>query len=98
MALNERFHFGPIETADACGELGQGDPKMVEMESAYDEFGNQTLDANYGIVVDGDRTAFDDERIIRTEYAINTESWLVRFPSRSEIMDEICLSTASDRR
>ena len=54
----------------------------------YDQFGNQTRDANYGIVENGDRTAFDDERITLTEYAINTNVWIVRTPKRMVVQDE----------
>ena len=42
-------------------ELGQGDERRLESEFAYDRYGNQTTNADYGIVDDGDRSAFDDE-------------------------------------
>ncbi len=66
-------------------ELGQGPPVRKESEFAYDNYGNKTLDAAYGIVVNGDRTAGQDERIIQTTYAINTNSWMLRLPARQEI-------------
>lgn len=69
-------------------ELGQGTERMVESEFAFDAYGNQTLEANYGIVVDGDRSAFDDERITTNQFALNLDAWIVRRPSRSEIRDE----------
>jgi YD repeat-containing protein len=78
----------PLRATQQITELGRGEPRFLESELDYDEFGNQTLSANYGIVADGDRAAFDDERIIRTEYAINTDAWLLRYPSRVEVMDE----------
>jgi RHS repeat-associated protein len=69
-------------------ELGQGEERRLESEFAYDRYGNETTNADYGIVVDGDRSAFDDERITTTEYAINTNVWILRLPSRQEIQDE----------
>jgi len=78
----------PTSTARRVIEVGQGEERLLESEMGYDDFGNAILHANYGIVVAGDRSAFDDERITTTEYALNTSSWLIRFPSRSEIKDE----------
>lgn len=69
-------------------ELGVGAPRSVESEFAYDQYGNQTLEANYGIVENGDRSAFDDERITTNEFALNLAAWIVRHPSRTEIRDE----------
>jgi RHS repeat-associated protein len=69
-------------------ELGQGTPRRIESETDYDPFGNQTRAANYGIVEAGDRTAFDDERIQITEYAINTNAWILRAPKRQLVQDE----------
>lgn len=78
----------PTATARRVIELGQGEERLLETECAYDNFGNKTRNANYGIVVNGDRSAFDDERVITTEYAVNTNAWLIRFASRSEVQDE----------
>jgi len=69
-------------------ELGQGTPRRLESDFAYDRFGNETTNANYGIVENGDRTAFDDERVIVTTYALNTNAWIVRLPARQEVQDE----------
>jgi YD repeat-containing protein len=69
-------------------ELGQGTPRRLESEMDYDQFGNQTRVANFGIVENGDRTAFDDERITLTEYAINTNAWILRTPKRQLVQDE----------
>jgi RHS repeat-associated protein len=69
-------------------ERAQGIERVVESESAFDAYGNQTLDANYGLVLDGDRSAFDDERIITNEFALNLDAWILRLPSRSEVRDE----------
>lgn len=78
----------PISSTNIIKELGQGIERRLETETDYDDYGNRTRDANYGIVANGDRSAFDDERIISTEYAINTNSWILRTPKRTEIMDE----------
>src|SRR5262249_20640901 len=48
----------------------------------------QTRQADYGIVENGDRSAFDDERITITEYAINTNAWILRTPRRTVVQDE----------
>jgi hypothetical protein len=34
------------------------------------------------------RAAFNDERISTTEYAINTNDWILRLPKRQEVTDE----------
>src|SRR5262249_18014197 len=62
----------PTGKVSVISELGQGTPRRLESESFYDNFGNQTTNADYGIVENGDRSAFNDERITTTEYAINT--------------------------
>ena len=69
-------------------ELGQGTPVILESEFVYDDYGNQTVNRDFGIVVDGARTAFDDERIAETQFALNLEAWIVRSPMLTEIKDE----------
>ena len=54
-------------------------------ESDFDNFGNQTRNADYGIVENGDRSAFNDERISTTEYAINTNAWIIHEPMRARV-------------
>lgn len=78
----------PSGARNLIKELGRGTERRVESEMAFDEFGNQTLDADYGIVEGNDRSAFDDERFTITEFAINTNEWLLRFPKRQEIRDD----------
>jgi RHS repeat-associated protein len=78
----------PIRSFSTVLELGQGTARQMESEFAYDRFGNQTTNANYGIVTNGIRTAFNDERISVTEYAINTNDWILRAPKRQLVMDE----------
>ena len=69
-------------------ELGQGTQRRLESEFTYDIYGNQTTNADYGIVENGNRAAFNDERITKTAFALNLDAWLLRFPSRIEISDE----------
>ncbi|MBC8233575.1 VCBS repeat-containing protein [bacterium] len=75
-------------------ELGQGTPVLLESEFVYDDYGNQTMNKDFGIVVDaGDGQTLrsaptDDERITETEFALNLEDWLVRSPMWQEIKDE----------
>ena len=69
-------------------ELGQGNPRRLETEMEYDRFGNVTANRNFGIVENGDRSAFDDERFTRTDYAINTNAWILRAVARSVVSDE----------
>lgn len=69
-------------------ELGVGIERRLESGRDFDNYGNQTLQADYGIVVDGDRSAFNDERIITTAYALNTNAWILRLPARQETKDE----------
>ena len=77
----------PVASQTQIEELGQGTPRTLESEFNYDNYGNQTTNADYGIVENDDRTAFNDERITTTEYAINTNLWLLRNPARHEIKD-----------
>jgi RHS repeat-associated protein len=69
-------------------ELGQGSPRRLETEMEYDRFGNVTANRNFGIVENGDRSAFDDERFTRTDYAINTNAWILRAVARMMVSDE----------
>jgi hypothetical protein len=78
----------PIATTKDLIELGQGEPRRIEIESEYDNFGNPTRVANYGIVEGTNRAAFNDERITTTEFAINTNAWILRLPKRQEVADE----------
>jgi RHS repeat-associated protein len=77
----------PVTKAKVVKELGQGTERRLESGMAFDDFGNQTTNANYGIVENGDLSAFDDERITTAEFAINTNAWLLRTPKRTETQD-----------
>lgn len=77
----------PLAQTTQIEELGQGTPRTLQQEFSFDNYGNQTRLADYGIVEKGDRSAFHDERITTTEYAVNTDLWLLRFPARQKIQD-----------
>jgi YD repeat-containing protein len=74
----------PTGKVKVISELGRGIPRRLESEFAYDNYGNQTTNADYGIVESGNRAVFDDERIVTTDYALNLDAWLVRHPRRQE--------------
>jgi len=78
----------PTSSTKTVIELGHGTERIVEKELAFDAYGNQTLEANYGIVEPGNRSAFDDERITTNTFALNLSAWIVRRPSRTEQRDE----------
>jgi len=85
-ATNVSFAY-PLDSLTQILELGQGTPRTLESQMSYDNYGNQTLLAEYGIVDHGDRSAFNDERVTVTEYAINTNAWILRHPARQQIQD-----------
>ena len=74
----------PLAHSQVIKERGQGVERLIEKEFGYDQFGNQTMSVDYGIVEDGDRTAFNDERITTREYALNLDAWILRHPKRQE--------------
>jgi RHS repeat-associated protein len=78
----------PSSQVKTIQELGQGVERRLESEFAYDLYGNETTNTDYGIVVAGDRSAFDDERITVTQYALNLSNWILRLPARQVRMDE----------
>src|SRR5262249_23184756 len=77
----------PTGTVKIVSELAHGIPRRLETEVAFDNYGNQTTNADYGIVENGDSSAWNDERIVTTEYALNLDAWLVRRPKRQETKD-----------
>ncbi|HAM73307.1 MAG TPA: hypothetical protein DCM86_16865 [Verrucomicrobiales bacterium] len=68
-------------------EQGQGTPVTTLTEMTVDRFGNTTELAEQGVVAAGDPLAGKDERIHRTTFAIDTNRWILRLPSREEILD-----------
>ncbi len=78
----------PLSQRSEILERDQGPPRILESEFDYDSYGNQVRMANYGIVEGDDRSAFDDERIVTTEYAANTDRWILRRPIREETKNE----------
>ncbi|MBL9167631.1 MAG: VCBS repeat-containing protein [Verrucomicrobiales bacterium] len=78
----------PTASRKVIQELGQGTERLLESEVEFDRYGNQTRSVNYGVVESGDRSAWNDERATVTEYAINTNAWILRLPKRQEVTDE----------
>lgn len=82
-------HFSsPTQQDKSVIEKGNGAPKRLRSTFEYDNYGNQTRVADYGLIQDEELTFANDERITTTDYAINTEKWLLRYPSRTELSDE----------
>ena len=79
----------PVATVKEILERGAGTPRRLESETEYDDYGNATRVSDYGIVAGGDRSAFDDERITVTEFALNLAKWIVHAPTRQSMQDEI---------
>lgn len=78
----------PVSTAKEILERGAGTPRRLESETEYDDYGNVTQIRDYGIVENGDRSAFDDERITVTQFATNIARWILHAPARQIIQDE----------
>jgi RHS repeat-associated protein len=81
----------PFVSSNVTYVIEGGPPSQalrLEEEFDFDNFGNSTLEANYGIVQDGDRYAFNDERVTSSEYAINTNTWILSTPMRTEVKDQ----------
>ncbi len=78
----------PTATTKIVQELGHGTPRRLESEVSFDRFGNQTVNADFGIVEGTNRSAFNDERVVTTTYAINTNAWILRTPRSAQIEDE----------
>ncbi len=78
----------PIATVKEILERGAGTPRRLESDMEYDDYGNVTRESDYGIVEDGDRSAFDDERVTVTEFALNLQKWIIHAPKRQIIQDE----------
>jgi len=66
-------------------EQGRGTPKKLYSEFEYDRYGNQTHLRNYGIVDEHSTTPLRDERFTITQYAYNTDKWLIRYPKQVDI-------------
>ncbi len=86
-AGDESIYAHPVARRRDILELGQGVPRRLEVEMDFDDYGNQIAERDYGIVVDGDRSAFDDERITLSEFALNLTDWIVAYVSQIEIQD-----------
>jgi RHS repeat-associated protein len=82
-----RFAF-PTGKVQQVRELDQGPPRRLESAFVHDDHGNLTRLADYGIVEDNHRSAFDDERVSVTDYAVNLNAWILRLPQRQRVEDE----------
>lgn len=78
----------PVGAIKEILERGAGTPRRLESETEYDDYGNLTRESDFGLVENGDRSAFDDERITVTEFAVNTTRWIIHAPTRQSIQDE----------
>ncbi len=77
----------PQSQAKDVLELGNGAPKRIESEFEYDNYGNETVHHEYGIVEGGNRSAGNDERTTTTEYALDLSRWMLRYPARKTLAD-----------
>ncbi len=78
----------PTSSSKLIRELGRGTERRLESEFEYDDYGNKTAIRDYGIVENGDRSAFDDERFTTNQFALNLNLWLIREPVSTELSDE----------
>ncbi|HAB15662.1 MAG TPA: hypothetical protein DCE44_04345, partial [Verrucomicrobiales bacterium] len=63
-------------------------PRVTAKASDYDDFGNLTLQRDFGVVAPGD---YDDERFSSTEYSHGGEAlhrWIIDKPARMRVTDE----------
>ncbi len=66
-------------------------PKVTRSETRFDDYGNSVFTAEYGIVEPGNVSAYDDERIRRTTYSLDSSAlshWLLRCPATIRVEDE----------
>src|SRR5690606_25978176 len=72
----------PASETTVISERGQGTPATLRKEFEFDDYGNQTLVADYGRT-DGD---WGDERFKRTiysaHYAAGLNAWILSLPVR----------------
>ncbi len=61
-------------------ERGVGRPQVIEKEFEYDNFGNIVRQVEHGV-----KKANGDERVFVTEFAIDTDRWMLRFPKESRV-------------
>lgn len=82
------FAFQRSETTTVI-EGGAGSPVVLLKEFEFDDYGNQTLVADYGRVEDADRGAWQDERITRRTFsaarAENLSKWMLDYPVTERI-------------
>lgn len=78
----------PLRIERTIREGGLGKPVRLLREMEFDRYGNQSRDADYGVVeVGGERSVEGDEVIVSTVFNVNPDSWLLRLPARREVSD-----------
>jgi RHS repeat-associated protein len=96
LATNEarKVSFSFVQAATNAvieqGPLNKAVTLVQEYE--YDDFGNLTLETDYGRVEGGDRSAWDDERIkarvFSAAYPSGRQLWILNLPVQEEIRNE----------
>lgn len=81
-----RFPYTTSKTRHVI-ELGTGPRRTTLTEFVLDSFGNQTEQHEHGFIGEPAEEFKGDERATFTEYAYNTNNWLVRFPTRQRLKD-----------
>lgn len=82
---NEVRFAHQIRSLRTVYERGSGTPRTIEIGYDHDQYGNVTETREWGIVQDGNRRAFDDERIKTTQFAVNVDQWILRNAMREVI-------------
>ena len=75
--------FPYVETSRTSSYDAAETPRVTEQHYVYDDYGNVTQ-----VTHSGDANIDGDEVRARTEFAVNTERWLVNKPSRSIVEDK----------
>ncbi|MBF0232657.1 MAG: EndoU domain-containing protein, partial [Desulfamplus sp.] len=89
MPIREGITFThPTAVIKTIIERGNGNEKQLVQEFGYDKYGNRIYYFDQGIVSgNADKNEIEDEQIIRTDYAIDKDRWLLCFPSRQRLYD-----------
>jgi RHS repeat-associated protein len=94
------FAFQEQETTTVI-EGGAETPVTLQKEFSFDDYGNQTLMADYGRVKGTNRGAWGDERIVRrtfsASYPANVAKWMLDYPI-TEITEALDGSKAAETR
>ena len=73
-------------------EKGSGTPVMLEKLYEYDDYGNMTKSTDFGRVENGDRSAWDDERVtvggFTAAHPSGIANWILNLQVWQETQDE----------